>query len=335
MGSVLTDRPLRVGLVLDGPEAPAWSALVAEGLARAPEVELCVLVCVNGPVPQPPVGLLWRLYRYIDRAVFRRLGDLRNPHTPVDLALRLPDCHRVVVTVTTQRDASEVAAALDLRDAHMVVNLSSRLSSIELTAAAAHLGVWFCHQGEGKERAAAWYGAALREMYRDLSVIPSLLGRFPGRGQSAEVVSQMWSAVNRYSLYRTESRLLWKTAAFVADRVRWVARELAAGGKVEALRRDHRTAEPRLRDHHLVIFLGTLLARMLCKSARRLLFRDPWTIGIRQRRAVGAADYAAVDVRGFTPVPSCAGGYLADPFISEVRGKSFLFCEEYLLRAKK
>jgi len=331
----VNERPLHVGLLVDGPKTPAWSALVAQELSRAPELQLRVIVSVDARVSRSRGGPAWRLYRRVDRAVSRRIGDLRDPLTPVDLRSSLPEGRCVFVSVGEVPEmGGVVAAALDEHDLDLVVNLSSRVSSDDL-ASSAQLGAWFCRHGAGDDRLAESNHVPIQEAYRDHAVIETTLARLAGRGRSAEVIARMWSAVNRYSLYRTEARLLWKTSAFVADRARGVARELAAGGKIAPLSDIHAAAPLELGNRHLVVYLGRLLRRIVRKGARRLVYRDSWTIGIRRRRAVGVVDYCGINGQGFTPVPSWRGGFLADPFIWELRGRSYLFCEQYLARKKQ
>ncbi len=99
-------KPLRVGIVVDGPTPPRWIAELATALEAAPHVDLAVVI-VSRPSPRRP-GLLIRLFdaleqrcvamaqrmsmlyglaapEFFDRAMFRDFIDLLQTRNVIRL----------------------------------------------------------------------------------------------------------------------------------------------------------------------------------------------------------------------------------------------------------
>lgn len=328
-----TDRPLRIGILVDSYSELAWAAKLIEDVRNRPFLDLVMMLLPvedrRGCQPLFPMlfGAFFRCYEWLDRRLFTKKADAL---APVDIRAICAGVPTVFFALepTAERDGAtmnmpeEIAAGrLDV-----IFDLSSSAVGAAL-AESAKYGVWSCHPGEA--RSYEDLPPLVTEM-RDGNPLSTTVLRFQTeRDGIARVLCRGTFATDRNSLYVTRNASAWNSAAYAIRRLS----DLYLHGW------DHLTAlegfgepdtyvpsEARVPGPMTTTGLAVrLVTRFLRRRVTHWRFATPWLVAYRMRCVDAASEPRARELRLMLPEP---GGSYADPFPFSRDGKQFLFFEE-------
>lgn len=150
---------LRIGVVLDGMQAPAWAAWALKAIRAQEGLELALAV-ISDRVEKRRRSVLFALYEALDRRVFRDASDALEP---VDVSPALEGLPIVRLPVRPEQrgkyDHSLPEMASDGSALDVLVCLGTRLAPGNLPFVVRH-GIWYLHLGDprrdGDEPALFW-----------------------------------------------------------------------------------------------------------------------------------------------------------------------------------
>jgi hypothetical protein len=325
-----------VGLIVDSRFVPAWAHQMIVRLEReAPMVvKLVIAVHPHGRHERTPVG--FRLYRAIDRRLFRVRPDALEP---CDIHSALP--HREWIQTTPVRrgdhwelDESVVDTLVATR-VHVLVNLTGLpfggpvLDALPCGIVAPEFGA------SGLDP--TWLG--IREVRTNAPVhqyvsIDTASGRVRASGPVA-------TASHPWSLGITRNRVLWATGEQLHRALLALAAE---GGETTASPdrpggdRRGETSSPAASPYvvpsprELTSLVTGVGARGLRRTVERLRTRERWVIGYRR---ISSASPPFTDPGGYQVIGPPPGHFYADPFVLTRDERHYLFFEDYHYATKK
>ncbi len=216
----MNKRPsaLRVGLVLDGPEVPAWQAAAVETVLRSRSSEVALLAIEEEAPPATAGraesgGLLYRLFKRLDR---RLLGPRPHPHTPRSLSSLSSD----LPTLRFRRESADgevefsMADVAALREAELdvLVNLGKQPLPTQL-ADVSRYGLWFLrHGGNSTEESLVGFWEVLRRQ----KVCRTELWALREPSGPELTLASTYTATHPLSPEKTRGRVFWKAGALIA-----------------------------------------------------------------------------------------------------------------------
>ena len=315
------DRPLRVGVLLDGGSIRAWQHRALAELALEPGVRLDVAVWLAGaPVPTTR-GLAVRAYERLDRAVFRFPNDPLSPVAASDL---LGDLASIVARAISRPGGFELdsgtLAELRARDLDVLLQLGGGSLGGDVLDVA-RLGLWSFAHDELARRGGVPFLAEITSAAETTETL--LVARSSG---GTRVLLRSFSSTDVYSLHRNRTRALWKAALLPAR-----ASAAFAAGRSPPF--DGSVPEPayheppaRGQNGFAVARHGAKMATRVVRNRARMRLRDRvWFIAVRRR---GTLPIDADPLAGFQPIPCPEDRFHADPMLVEVGGEHHLFFED-------
>jgi len=281
-----------VGVVIDAPRVPAWTAWILDEVEAHPGLSLA-LVVVGGERDDRRRRGLFGVYETLDRRAFAVEPD----------ALATVDVSGLV--------ASRVGdlAAVRGHDLDVVLWLASGSPGEALRSAARH-GVWRYRHGSG--------GPPLfRELADGAAVSESVLEVVGG-----EVIYRSVAATDVISLHRNRVPAYWKAARFAIRRLD----DLANGRwRPGSARRPAPAVAPRPPSAAETLrHVGTIAARATRRKLQTAAFQHQWFLGFRRRPDDRLPHEDARPWRVLLPPPDRS---YADPFVVARGGESFVFFE--------
>ena len=337
-------RPLRVGVLLDSSVAPRWVHSVLQGITAGSAATI-VATIVDGS-PAHPQGIMdrvrllrtapFRLYETLDRRLFG--SHARNDALAMrSLDADLRDVPRVAVVPRRERDGTrfddrdvEQVGALDL-DVLLDLGLGPVTGPM---LGAARLGVWSFRLGVDG------YGRAGPPQFWEISdrqpVSGTELTMRTSTVAGGQVIERSYGKTDLVSLFRTRNPLYWKTARFVERRLADVERDgrtaliapPPASGAVGS------AAEPRGFPSiaRVGVVAATIGASIAAGQLRHRLGNEHWFVAWAPREP----GLPGLEHRpSFREIPSPPGRLLADPFLAEHEGRTYLFVESCPHRQKR
>jgi hypothetical protein len=318
--AVVRNSRLRVGIVTDAAFQPRWVVEALAQVAGSAYAELSTIALPPGGKSADATPLLWQAYSKLDRALFGRSAGLCAHR---DLALLLPPDRRV------EMGAQERCWKARLADARLdVLFVVGQVDDAKLEGLARY-GAWrFCFgEGHGTREALA----GVREVIAAHPVMASGIRIHRGNGLPDRIACPSWSRTSVFSISRSRDALFSKTAQFLARALR----DLHAGG---ASWIEHGTepasaaaAEAFPATGSLLCDISRLGTRVALRAAEKALMVDEWSIAYRfsdEESWNGSLD-------GFHRLDPPKGGFWADPFPIQVKGRNYIFFEELPAGAAK
>jgi hypothetical protein len=289
--------------------------------AGASYAELAAIALPAGAGKAPASApLLWQAYSKVDRAIFGGSADASERR---DVALLVPAERRVAM------EGEERCWQARIRDARLdVAFVLGDIDDAKLEGLARY-GVWrFCFgEGQGTREALA----AVREVVTAHPVMASGIHIHRGGGLPDRIACQSWSRTSAFSISRSRDMLFSKTAQFLGRALR----DLHAGGAAW-LEQGTEPAAPRSPEGFpatggLLRDITTMGARVARRAAEKALTVEEWSIAYRfsdEESWNGSLD-------GFHRLDPPKGGFWADPFPIQVKGRNYIFFEELPAGADK
>jgi hypothetical protein len=296
----MRNRPLRVGVVIDGPRVPAWAAWIVERVREHDQLELASAVVAGSP-PSRRTPALFRLYQALDRRLFREPADALDP---VDLSAVL-----------------EGLAKPDESSLDVLISLTGRPPAGDVDPVPRY-GVWVLHLGDPErfrgEPEFFW------ELFGGEPASTSVLEIFEQGARRGWVIYRSVSATDPVSLQRNRNDGYWKAAKFVLRRLE----DLAAGRWTPAPEPPVGSGAPKSAPPSNATTLrhvGRIAGRALRRKLRAKAFREQWFLGLRERRPETLPDD---DPRPWRVELPPGDRYWADPFVFAADGETFVFLEQ-------
>jgi hypothetical protein len=330
------DRPLRVGVLLDSMVVPEWTHSILATL-RASDYASVELVVLNGRPPakrtfMDRLRLLPRLpfilYSRLDQRLFGR-GVERDAFAPTSVQELLQDVPRLTVVPRsgrfTDRFADDDVAAIRTHDLDVLLRFGFRIIKGPILGAARH-GVWSYHHGDNR----AYRGgpALYWEMVERTPVSGTILQILTEDLDAGRIIYRSIGRTDTTSLFRNRNQTYWKTARFIERRLADLHR--IGPGSIATASAEVGDAVPAARvtrspgPVRATTFALRAAAEIVRGQARHRLMDGDWFVAWAPREeGIPGIDYAP----RFRVVPSPAGRFLADPFLAEHDGRTFMFVE--------
>jgi hypothetical protein len=330
------DRPLRVGVLLDSLVVPRWVHSILTNLQTSDyaRIELVILNGSTDPVPtftrrlrlMPQVPFI--LYSRLDHRLFRRMvrDDAFVP-TPAGDVLSGVSTMTVVPRRGTfvDRFSDEDVSAVLAQDLDVLVRFGFRVIKGRMLHAARH-GVWSYHHGDNRTYRGG--PALFWEMIDRNPVSGTILQILTEDLDAGPVIYRSMGRTDVTSLFRNRNENYWKTARFIERRLFDLHRlgpdALAAAsaeiGEVVPSTEITRAPGP-VRVTTFAVRTGVEVAR---NQVRYQTTNGHWFVAWASREGgLPGIDY----LPRFREVPSPPGHFLADPFLAEHEGRTFVFVE--------
>ena len=289
-------KPLRVGIVVDGPTPPRWIAELATALEAAPHVDLAVVI-VSRPSPRRP-GLLIRLFDALEQRLFASDDD------PF-----LPSSRGLPPATWVELDDPSSGASLSAAQLDLVLHLGEGRPPPHVLDDASPEVWWFDRAGQPPY---------LGDLIRGTPVTTTLL---LGRSRSADqdTILARWVTRAEPGSWRRTRALAYRQSSELA-----VAslRQLGSGRLVTLPTQTPATSGKAVRG----LFAPRIITRALKRRIQWQRYEEQWLLAVRARRSPAAYP---IDTEGFTPVVPPRDRSWADPFLAvSDGGVRYVFFED-------
>ena len=308
---MLPRKKLRLGLVLDSTEVPAWVHALLQRLLGTDGVDLALIV-LTGPSPKMRRPGGYRLYRWLEDRLFKPALDAFASRDATDVLDAVP---RVEIAPVWKGDELHLDDTDPLAGHRIDVFLHlgpARLAG-RIVDLAPH-GVW-------------WHGAdssGFRPVLERDPVTASTLVRLGQTPADDTLLYTSHGRTHRLSVNLNRSPARWKSAAFAPRLLERLYRQ----GSLDPCPQRH-PPEPPPTNGALIRLLGGHLGRCLGLGLDNLLRRGQWTLlyGFGAR----PLDRGTQFTRLVPPGDRC----WADPFVVYQQNRYYIFLEELVFRRKR
>ncbi len=340
-------KPLRIGLLVDSLQVPAWVARIVSEVQSGDYAEIAAVI-VNRASENDDApfwkrvlariiavnGLLFGVFRMLDRLAFRASN---NPFRRIDIAAEALAAETFTIAPQTSGTAgwpgdADLARIRRLElDALLCFGSRDRLGEGILDVA--RYGVWSYRHGQAQAHREA-YGL-FYDMY-DRSSVSSVALQIDGpRPLGGRVIYRSVGNVIPWSYSRNVYYHYWKSTSFVPRRLKLLAEE--GFPAIERLSEESECPtqgcgrSPTNRE--MLRFLPRHAA-LLAQTASRRCFRDErWFLVVNTGpRLANPACPATAKMKIHRAPP---GRFWADPFPVVVDGQVWVFFEDYRFTSKK
>lgn len=344
-------KKLRVGLLLDGLDVPAWVFQMIEAIRDSDAAEVCLVVLNDVQQPTRHKGLVRKVSDNLGRlgtvltwkamdAVYDAFVD-RNPTLPdafetVSARALLGDVpvHRVQPVQTRWSDSVRETDLEHIRsyDLDVLVRCGFRILRGGILDAATH-GVWSYHHGDNRvnrggppgfwESLEGWpeTGSTLQILTEDLD--------------NGRVLCRSWSHTHRYSLTDNRNSFYWKSLSFIPRKLSELHRDGPERffATVEKHNRHPEMYSRRLfRKPSAPEYARLVLARAWDKFrylAGKHIHLDQWVLLYSLRDGFSSSMWR------YEKIMPPKDRFWADPHAIRRDGRYFIFIEEYLYSTHK
>lgn len=332
---------MRIALLLDGLEVPAWFFRAVELVLAEPEVEIPVIVLNTAPpVPRPPT----RIGRYIEArhellyALLTRIDRMRanvrnDPTVPMDIRTLAPGAEimHVLPRQTKFSDffPDEAVEALRAHNLDVAIRLGFRILRGSVLSVP-QFGVWSYHHGANEQYRGG--PAGFWEVLEGNPVTGAILQVLTESLDGGQVLYKSYAHTERFSFEENRAGYYWTSAPFIARTIRRLRRE----GTLPEAARGSDSLVPYGRRLYKVPTNGELLRplqrfmrRRVAAAVEARTVQEGWMLGLRMDPDKNA-DSTAPDTTLFRFKPVIPPRHLewADPFPIFHEGKHYLFIEE-------
>jgi hypothetical protein len=335
--------PLRVGLLVDSLEQPAWVER-AVGEVAASSYARIVLVIEGGRGAATPhsrdttlPGWKYRLFAAYERFDRRWFSDGRlDPFEPATLAPLVTDAPRLDALLDVESGELSASTIGAIREHDLDVILRFGVDGLEQApVGVARLGVWSVDSpatASGPEPLGGFW-----EVMRGSAITESTLVIDGLAGGRRRTIYRSFGSTSPVSVWKTRRERYWKVASFMSRKLRDVAEQGAAGiAAVPARDTSDDTLHPSPTNARLVTLLPRIATRYAKLQVERKACFDQWFVAYHF--AAGAPAEAGVPEMSFDRFRQLTpprDRLWADPFPVYHRGRHYLFLEEMLYARNK
>lgn len=330
------DVPLRVGLYVNATQVQRWQYKMVEDILKTGIAEVVVMVINTAPDETtrqkflPLNRFLYNLYLWFDARIFR----VRNSaFASVDLTRLLPDCPiiRVLPEMSGAADRFPEAALQQLRDLRLDVVVAPGFRTLKGEAlTVARYGVWTYDDVDGTVNRGVLPG--FREVVEADPVTGSVLQLLTEEPAGGKVLYCGYTTTYKYSVLRNNNMVCWKSAPFVARKLRDVYEEGPAALNNEVYRPYSYRPCPVPASLKMLQIMLRMTLRLLGSSLSRFFWHDQWALAyhIQPGRTTPADTFC-----NFAIIHPPPDRFWADPFVVKKDNKFYIFIEEYIYRTER
>lgn len=333
-------RRIRVGVLVDGDNVPAWAHAMLNRIAESDYAEI-VQIVENVPPPRARRSLLKRLgslrkrlfymiFVRLDRVLSRVVED---PFRPVSIRSLPSECRWLRVTPERQGfvdrfDRSSLESlARDRVDVY--VRLGFRILKGDILTQA-RFGVWSYHHGDNRVNRGLPPG--FWELFDNERVTGVTLQRLSEELDGGEALCRSFVKTNEVYMRRTQAHLFWVSSALIP---RMLKRLHDMGDREFAALVKPMNSEP-------VFYCRPLYSYPSNRQAAWVLLRSLYRIAVRRVTALAYKDQWILcylrsknesshgSLWRYAELRPPSDRFWADPFVVERDGESHLFFEELL-----
>ena len=338
----MNTKPLRVGLLLNSLDVPAWNFELLERLTEAPWCELRLIV--RNSADRPPRRLTTRLrsaQRHLGYALYTKWDELRHGKQcrPDAFARKsieeLVDGVPVIDVQPRQTKFSDFIEGQELHEIEaaeldVLIRWGFRILRGKILTAAKY-GVWSFHHGDSTVNRGGMPG--FWEVMRADPTTGSVLQVLSEQLDAGTVIDTHLGATEFESVRLNQHNLYWKTAPMLLSNLQ---RLHAERDEFLARKREQSTStlqpycQPlrHMPTNRQVLGGVTKMAqRFVAAKAQHLLHYDQWFLAFRIRKRADDANLAFYQYKTILPPKHL---FWADPFVVERHGRYYVFLEEYV-----
>lgn len=317
----LAQSPLRLGLVLDDLQAPAWVHSLVEQLRAAPYLEVVAIVFSGGPHANRSLPLLLRLWLLLEKCYFGKTADSSLPERRTYAIETI----KLAPSVGNGAANSSNPALTRIRELHLDVLV--QLGNSELPAsvfACARYGVWTL--GYGGYPNAQPERALVSAIHCRRRTCELVLRSTRGDRRSY-VLYHSTVDIHAVSLYKNlmldqqrRSQILLRRLFDLVDR----------GWNSIAVEENEEEVTGKLREQSTgTLFLARLLIRCVRHTLSKLWFEEQWIIALSGERDPSTPPQRSLQNPKTVVVAPRPKHNNADPFLFARNGKTYMFFEHW------
>lgn len=321
---------LRIGLLLDSFLVPAWAFEMLKVIIQQDLGDICHLIINQNPTPSgTKSSFLYRAFSKLDRSFFKvsqnafERKDIREiPDLKAETIKALP-----IQGKYSDRFGEQDLAKIEEQKPDILIRLGFRILKGEILQIPT-LGVWSFHHGDNLVNKGG--PPCFWEVMLGWEETGSVLQILTDRLDQGTVISRSWSRTDPLSVHRNANKVYWKSLYFIPRTLHRIQRVGVEEWKREIRERDNELS----RKNSLIrkppgnlamIGLSVSWARRnLSRKLKESMRRESWSVWVFGK-----------DLHQGIKVANPKGGYLADPFIFEKNGKSWLFVEHFDYKENK
>lgn len=337
---------LRIGLLLDGDEVPAWAYKILARLKESASAEI-VLKIMNKPeeVKAPRGNFLQRvwknrhsffyiLYSKFDQKKYKLEYD---SFVMKDISTFIPADTIIVEPVRTKFSDTfpdEDIRKIEAYKVDIMIRLGFRILRGKILNTATY-GIWSYHHGDNLVNRGGPAGFwEVMEQWDETGVILQILNEDLDNGL---VLHKAYSPTYKRSVLENRNNYFWKSAEILPDKVD----ELHRLGKEEFFRRhQHLNDHPTFYSNRLYVEptnkemlsgMWRLLKKKIAWQYRNFLYLDQWILLFH----LGKSNVPAMSFFRFKRIMPPKDRFWADPHVLFRDGKYYIYIEELLYATNK
>ena len=333
--------PLRVALLIDGFEQPAWVKALLTQLVAAQDVELVAVILNAAPAPKRQTisrrlaaygrNLLYVAYTRFDEWRAKSVDDPFAPTSVADLLATVP---QIVVQPRQTRHCDYFEAGDIDQIRSFRIDVAIRLGFRILRGEALRIsrfGVWSFHHADNTANRGGPPG--FWEVAEQSPVTGAVLQILSEDLDNGRVIYRSYSSTNQFSVARNLRSSYWKSVAFIPRKLKDVY-ERGAEALTDPVSHRFTTYSKRLyvqpTNAEMLRVLPRVITRYAGEKIRALGSRDQWFLAYKFRRP-GSADGEVPDATfyNFREIVPPLDRFWADPFPIQHDGGYSVFFEEF------
>lgn len=325
---------VRIALLLDDTQVPAWTRLVIENLVLDESVEIVTAVINKEPRARPTWSLirrraseaLYRVYEKTDRFVFRETPDALNTVTIADLLDEVPKLETVPIRKGfIHRFDRETIDSLVTARLDVIIRFGFNILRGDILKASTY-GTWSYHHGDPR----AYRGGPpfFWEMHEGSPTSGVMLQVLSEELDGGYIIYQSTSRTDFLSLSRGKNAAYWKGAQFVGRCIRDLqadpSRFMDSRSRLQIRERYERGIYRTPNSRVMMHFLYKRVRYLTNRAWSRIRWRDQWCIGVNQNQSA-LPDATKMTFKVLVPPRDRV---FADPFPLVKDNKTYVFFEE-------
>ena len=334
--------PLRIGLLVDSLEQPAWVERAVREVATSSFASIALVIVSGGGHDgrrrAALSGWKYRLFAAYERFDRRWFSDGRlDPFEKASLAPLVARVRALEPTADPASGELSSAAIEAIREEDLDVILRFGADTLQpAPAAVARHGIWSIDSRRVAIDTVPLGG--FWEVLRGSPITEATLGVEQGSdGSDARIIYRSYGSASPVSVWKTRRERYWKVASFMSRKLRDLAEQGVAGiGAVPVTQATDVGADARPTNARLVSLLPRVAARYAKLQVERKACFDQWFVAYDF--APGAPPEVGVpetSFRTFRQLNPPRDRLWADPFPVYHRGRHYLFLEEMLYARNK
>lgn len=333
-------RKLKVGLLLDSFEIPAWAFLMLEKIQAAESSEICLIV-LNKPIQKSKFQKFWSnknkliyfAYSYLDNIIFNCKPDAFEKKDTRSFLKNIP-----VIRVNPKRKkysdyiSKDDIAQIKEHDIDIFIRLGFRILRGKILKVP-RFGVWSYHHGDNKINRGG--PAGFWEVFENHAQTGSILQILKEDLDNGLVLQRSYSLTDYYSVKKNRNNFYWKSLSFIPRKLDelYLTGEEVFFEKVKKENQGFECYKNRLYSIPKNREMSKLLCKKLCQIFYRLIhklfFIKQWFLlcSLQEKKSFSFFRYKKI----LPPKDRC----WADPHVITKDDKFYIFIEEVLYRTGK